>query len=107
MSTATMLAPAATAPARSSLPAAALGAVPELRGALRRRRYATREVLALQGTDDPSLYLVESGVVTLSLASPEGDELLLGRLGPAEVFGALPLLDGGPWPVTAVAVSPC
>ncbi len=74
------------------------GELSELRDYLRRRRYAKGEVIVLQGEPDTNLYLIESGQVTLTVSSPEGRDLTLARLGPADIFGALSLLDGGPCP---------
>jgi CRP/FNR family cyclic AMP-dependent transcriptional regulator len=77
-----------------------------LRACLRRRRYGRGQVIFLQGDPGTSLYLIESGRVRIVLTSPEGKEVVLALLGPADFFGDLALLDGEPRSADAVAQAP-
>jgi CRP-like cAMP-binding protein len=74
-----------------------------LTACMRRRPYAKGQFICYQGDPGTSLYIIETGQVTISLTSPEGKELVLNRLGPGEVFGELALLDGEPRSADAVA----
>lgn len=56
--------------------------------------------------DDPgsSLHIINSGLVKLTLTSPEGREVTVGILDAGDFFGELALLDGGPRSASAVAL---
>ena len=73
---------------------------------LRRRMFAKDQIIFAEGDPGTSLYLVETGRVKISLASPEGKELVLNILGPGDFFGELALLDGEPRSADAVAQEP-
>jgi CRP/FNR family transcriptional regulator, cyclic AMP receptor protein len=75
----------------------------ELGACLRRRPYRKGEVIFVRGDPGTSLYLIETGRVKIVLTSPEGKEVVLARLGPADFFGDLALLDGDPRSADAVA----
>ncbi len=68
------------------------------------RRYRHGEVVLGQGRAVTCLRLVLSGAVRLSAVVPSGREVVVGLLGPGDVFGELALLGGGPSPVEARAV---
>jgi CRP/FNR family cyclic AMP-dependent transcriptional regulator len=59
---------------------------------LRRRPFARGEVIFQQGDPGTSLCIIESGRIKIVLGSPEGKELILALLGPADFFGDLALL---------------
>lgn len=69
------------------------------------QRRTVRAGKAIFRQDDPgsSLYVIESGVVKVQRASPEGKEVILAILGPGDFFGELALLDGEPRSADAVA----
>jgi CRP/FNR family cyclic AMP-dependent transcriptional regulator len=71
-----------------------------------RRPYARGEVIFHEDDRGDSLCVVVSGLVKVYRTSPDGDEMLLVTLGPAAVFGELPMVDGGPRSASAAAVEP-
>jgi CRP/FNR family cyclic AMP-dependent transcriptional regulator len=62
------------------------------------------DVLFLRGEPGTGLYGVLGGSVKITVSSPTGKELMLGVMGPGEVFGEIALLDGGPRTANAVAL---
>src|SRR5688572_26164831 len=70
---------------------------------LRRRRFSRCEVIFVQGDPCDSLYVLESGRIKIVLTSPDGKEIVLANVGPADFFGDLALLDGEPRSADAVA----
>ena len=67
------------------------------------RRFPHGEVITRQGEPVTSLFLVTEGIVRLSAVSGRGREVVVGLLGPGDVFGEAGLL-GGTSPVEARAV---
>jgi CRP/FNR family transcriptional regulator len=67
------------------------------------RRIPHGEVIAHQGEDVRSLFLVTEGAVRLSSVTATGREAIIGLLGPGDVFGEWALLDE-PSPVEARSV---
>lgn len=68
------------------------------------RRAGPGEVITRQGDPVACLHLVAAGAVRLTAVSPGGREVVVGVLGPGDLFGERALLDGGPSPVEARAV---
>jgi CRP-like cAMP-binding protein/HEAT repeat protein len=64
-------------------------------------RLAAEEILVEEGEEDPSLFLLVSGEVSLSHRGTE-----IGRLGPGALVGELSSIDGGPSAERACAVTP-
>ncbi|MFG2039635.1 Crp/Fnr family transcriptional regulator [Dactylosporangium sp. NPDC048998] len=64
-----------------------------------------RTVLFREGETADYLYVLLDGKVKLSRRSHDGREGLLALLGPADQFGEIELLDGGPRVTTATVVS--
>lgn len=54
-----------------------------------------------------SLFIIKTGVVSLSLKSTKGEERKLGKLAPGDFFGELSLLIGGHRQVSAYAETDC
>ena len=69
-----------------------------------RRTFPRGQALFHEGDSGESLYVVIEGLVKLSVASPDGREMLLAMVRPMESFGELSLVDGGPRSTSAVAV---
>ena len=71
---------------------------PELQAVLpllQRRHYASGEVILRWGEVGDCLYIVESGLVTVSI--PErGEQRALAQLGPGQIFGEMAILTGQP-----------
>lgn len=68
------------------------------------RRYAHGEAILCQGDPGACLFFVLSGAVRLAAVLESGREVVVGLLGPGEVFGEVALLGGGSSPVEARAV---
>jgi CRP/FNR family cyclic AMP-dependent transcriptional regulator len=68
------------------------------------RRFAHGQALVRQGQVPDCLFLVRAGVVRLAATLPTGHEVVVGMLGPGDVFGECALL-GDPSPVEARAAS--
>lgn len=68
------------------------------------RRLSRGQVLFVEGEPADAMYVVRSGRVKVSVASPRGDELVLSVLGPGDSFGELSLVDGSPRSAGAEAV---
>ncbi|MEK6719522.1 MAG: Crp/Fnr family transcriptional regulator [Chloroflexota bacterium] len=93
----------ATVPLFAGLAPAALG---DVANSLVARRFRRGEVIFHQGDPGNALFIVESGVVKISLPSEAGEEAILATLQVGEFFGELALLDGAPRSATAVAMEP-
>ncbi|MEE4165216.1 MAG: cyclic nucleotide-binding domain-containing protein [Desulfocapsaceae bacterium] len=70
--------------------------------AMRQESYAADEVIVRAGDNDPSLYFVNSGTVTLSCRCGK-KETFLKRLQPGEVIGVGPFFSVSVWTVSMTA----
>jgi len=70
----------------------------------RPRTYAKGQDIWLEGQPSTALAVIRSGWVKLIKHSESGRDLLIELLGPFEVIGAVVLLEGRPYPVTARAL---
>lgn len=68
------------------------------------RRYARGETMFIQGERAWAMFMVMSGRVRIYRSSPEGKEQTMEILGPGDPFGAVALIDGGPYPAGAEAL---
>jgi CRP/FNR family transcriptional regulator len=93
----------ATVPLFAELDAAALDA---LASHMSERRYRPGQYVTLEGHPAEALFVVQEGRVRLSRTAPDGREQVLAIVGQGEIFNMEPLLDGGPTPATARAMSP-
>ncbi len=80
------------------------GLEPLLAPLLEPRHYPAGRVLWTEGERSGRLTVIDRGRVKVTRARADGTALLLYVFGPGTVIGFLPLLDGGPYPATAVAV---
>jgi CRP/FNR family transcriptional regulator, cyclic AMP receptor protein len=69
------------------------------------RSYGPGELVFLRGDPAPSMYIVASGSVAISLAAENGRDVLLAVLGAHEALGELAVVDGGPRVATVTARS--
>jgi CRP-like cAMP-binding protein len=92
-----------TVPLFAGVPEADLAELGQL---LRRRELPAGEVLWREGEESAGMLLVVEGRVSLSLSLPGGREVAFGSLGPAEILGEVPLVDGGRHSATARAEEP-
>jgi CRP/FNR family transcriptional regulator, cyclic AMP receptor protein len=68
------------------------------------RRYPTGQRVFRKGDPSDALLIVTAGRIVISSLSPEGTEVMLNIIDPAEVVGEIGLLDGGPRTADATAV---
>jgi CRP/FNR family transcriptional regulator len=71
---------------------------------LRARRFRAGQVLWAEGETSGRLVLLERGRVKAVRVLPDGSSVLLYVFGAGDLFGFLPLVDGGPYPATSIAV---
>lgn len=71
---------------------------------LETRHYPRGRVLWTEGEVSGRLTVLDQGRVKILRGRPDGGTTLLFVMGPGEVFGFLPFLDGGAFPATAVAL---
>jgi CRP/FNR family transcriptional regulator, cyclic AMP receptor protein len=71
------------------------------------RNCTARETIFLMGTRGSSLMALLAGKVRISVASPEGKEIILATLKPGEIFGEIAVLDGGERTANATAMTDC
>src|SRR5215469_10275652 len=67
-------------------------------------RFPKGQAIFRTGDVGGALYLVNAGLVRVSLENNEGAEVILGEYGRGQVFGEISLLDGGPRTSTARAL---
>lgn len=67
-------------------------------------RYGRGEVIFRESELAERLFLIDTGRVKLSIASPTGHELLIGVLGRGQIFGELEIIDRGPRAMDARAM---
>ena len=65
------------------------------------------DVLFRQGAPGDGCYWLEVGILSVSIASNEGDERVLAVLGPGSIVGELAMLDGLPRSATVRAIREC
>lgn len=70
------------------------------------RSYKKGQLIFHEGDQGDSLYVIIEGLVKVFVTSEQGDEMVLVTLGPAETFGELAMVDGGPRSASAEAVEP-
>lgn len=78
----------------------------ELAGVLRRREVNAGDVLWREGDEAEAMLFLVEGRVSLALRLPGNRMVEVTRVGPREVLGEIPLLDGGTHPVTARVIEP-
>lgn len=62
------------------------------------------EIVVQEGQPGGSLFVVVNGLLKVFVTSPGGEEMVLVTLKPADVFGELALVDGGPRSASAQAL---
>jgi CRP/FNR family transcriptional regulator, cyclic AMP receptor protein len=70
------------------------------------RSYKKGQLLVYEGDPGDSVFVVVEGLVKVMVTSEEGEEMVLVTLRPADTFGELSLVDGGPRSASAEAVEP-
>ncbi len=69
------------------------------------RRFSRGQVIFLEGEACAGLYVVGTGEVKIFKLSPQGREQILHRVGPGDTFNDVAVLDGGPNPASAAAIT--
>lgn len=64
---------------------------------------ARGDALFAEGQRDARVFLLEEGLVDISICAREGQRLMLNVLRPGSVFGEVAMLDGGPRTADAIA----
>lgn len=77
----------------------------EFLGRLKPRRYSAGQLIYARGDAGRELYRVTTGSVRLSVADPDGREIVFLLFGPGDCFGESSLVDGQPRPQTAEALT--
>lgn len=72
-------------------------------GYLTARSFKRGSLIFVEKMQGESLFLIESGTISLTKMITEGEEKRLARLGPGDSFGELAVIDEGPRVVTARA----
>jgi CRP-like cAMP-binding protein len=70
-------------------------------------RYGKGEVIFREGEPAERMFLIDTGRVKLSTASPSGQELLIGVLGRGQIFGELEVIDRGSRAMDARTMEDC
>ena len=83
---------------------------PELRRELRthgrRRLFEKDATIFAQGDPGHSMLIIETGRVQVAKVSPNGQQVVLGQLGPGDIVGEMAILDGSPRSASVVAAGP-
>jgi CRP/FNR family cyclic AMP-dependent transcriptional regulator len=79
----------------------------DLAGKFHEVRYRRGEVIFREGEPAEHIFLIGSGKVKMTIASPAGQELLIAMLGKGQIFGELSVLERGPRAMDARAAEDC
>jgi CRP/FNR family cyclic AMP-dependent transcriptional regulator len=66
--------------------------------------YQAGEILFRRGDSASAMYLVQDGEVTMSIATPDNQELVVATMRRGDFFGELAMLDGSPRSATATVI---
>jgi len=77
-----------------------------LEAAAEKRTFRRGDTILRRNDRPEGVFLITRGQVKLLLGGKGPEELLISVLGQDEYFGESPLLDGRPWPISAVAMEP-
>jgi CRP/FNR family transcriptional regulator len=78
--------------------------VKEVRKYLVTENYRKKELIFTEGDPPDWLYIVAEGKVKITRISHEGKEIILEIIPPMDIFGAVAVLRGFPYPANAVAM---
>jgi len=70
------------------------------------RSYGKGQIIFHQGDPGDALFVLESGLVKVSVTSPRGDQMVLVTMAAPETFGELSLIDGRPRSASVEVVEP-
>jgi len=69
--------------------------------------YSEGSVIFSEGEPSSGIYVLHRGQVHLVKLGLQGQETIIARIKPVIMFNEVPTIDGGPNPVTAIAVQDC
>ena len=72
-----------------------------------RRNVSRGSVVMAEGDPIDSLYIVVSGRLKVMMGEADGKEVILGILGPGEIFGEMGLIDDSPRSANVVTIEAC
>src|SRR5262245_47597538 len=75
--------------------------------AARRRHFDAGERLFAVGDAGDGCYLLDQGLLKVTVASPRGEERIIAILGPGAIFGELSMIDGLPRSASVFALHDC
>ncbi len=81
------------------------GVLAALAAACIERQYDRGQVVFLEGEPCAGLHIISAGEVKIFKLSPQGREQILHRIGAGDTFNDVAVLDGGPNPASAAAVT--
>lgn len=69
-----------------------------------KRKLKNGTVIFHEGDPGSAFFLVKQGRVKIYKAAPDGREQVISILGDGQIFGDVPVFDGGPYPATAATM---
>jgi CRP-like cAMP-binding protein len=82
-----------------------LDALRDVAGVARTREVEPGAIFFHEGDPASSFFVIQTGTVKLTQLTPEGHQVVLRLIGAGEAFGGVAAFSGGPYPVTAEAVT--
>lgn len=71
-----------------------------------RRSYGVGDVIFRDGAKGDGFYLVEKGAVEIYKTAPNGQKVVIGKIGPGGLFGEMSAIDDEPRMASAAALEP-
>jgi CRP/FNR family transcriptional regulator, cyclic AMP receptor protein len=71
-----------------------------------RRSYGAGDLIFRDGARGDGFYLVEKGAVEIFKTAPDGQRVVIGKIGPGGIFGEMSAIDDEPRMASAAAVEP-
>ena len=72
-----------------------------------KRSYSTGETIMRQGEKGDCAYIIEDGVVEISIQRPDGKTQIVGTRGPGSIIGEMAIVDDAPRTATVRAIKDC
>lgn len=71
-----------------------------------RRSYGAGDVIFRDGSKGDGFYLIEKGSVEIYKTTPDGQKVVIGKIGPGGIFGEMSAIDDEPRMASAAALEP-
>jgi len=71
-----------------------------------RRSYGAGDLIFRDGAKGDGFYLIEKGAVEIYKTAPNGQKVVIGKIGPGGLFGEMSAIDDEPRMANAAAVEP-